>query len=192
MCAARYFLVRINIQQQQQQQHPPSLLPPSAFLTRMRAEHRRGRGFHRLRSEPRSKKGHGVFPLPNEPRASIARVPQPMRSQKRRGISRVVSSHCGDWLGRWSWFERSAVLFGGSSWWWWWPSSQGRGPEDFGTWVRVPPWRVGVRCDRTRREGTRTGSGPPAELSFSAGGPNKDPRGPFFFGCVCLCVAPVC
>ena len=46
---------------------------------------------------------------------------------------------------------------------------------------------VEVRCDRTRWEGTRPGSGPPAELSSSAGGPNKDPRGPFLLG-VCVFV----
>ena len=80
MCATSYFLVRflyINYNNN----IPPSLLPPLAFLTRMRAEHRCGRGFHHLRSESRSKKGHGVFPLPNEPRVSIARAPQPMGGQ---------------------------------------------------------------------------------------------------------------
>ena len=42
--------------------------------------------------------------------------------------------------------------------------------------------RGGWRCDRTRQEGTRPGSGPPAELFSSARGPNKDPRGQFILG----------
>uniref|UniRef100_A0A8C4QEK6 Uncharacterized protein n=2 Tax=Eptatretus burgeri TaxID=7764 RepID=A0A8C4QEK6_EPTBU len=71
---------------------------------------------------------------------------------------------------------RSAVLCGGSSW-WWCSSSQDRGLVDFRSWVGVPPWLFGVGVTVPR-----PGSGPPAELSSSAGGPNKDPRGPFLFG----------
>ena len=91
MCATSYFLVRflyINYNNN----IPPSLLPPSAFLTRMGAEHRLGRGFHRLRSEPRSKKGHGVFPLANKPRSSIARTPQPMGGEHAKSYYGALSN----------------------------------------------------------------------------------------------------
>ena len=65
------------------------------------------------------------------------------------------------------------------------PGSWAHGFWDVGSSLTVV---VGVRCDCTRREGTQPGSGPPAELPSSVGGPNKDPRGPFLFGCVCVCV----
>ena len=77
--------------------------------------------------------------------------------------------------------------------------------------VRVPPWWfcVGARrlvvgtsdfpaknprlhrgrsASRTTRPGTPQNSVPPAELSSSAGGPNKDPVGSIsFWMCVCVC-----
>ena len=94
--------------------------------------------------------------------------------------------HCFG-LSSWSSVVMVCGLWRGSSW-WWWSSSQDRGLVDFGSWVRVPPWWVEIRCDRTRRTGTRPGSVPLAELSSSAGGPNKDPMGSISFGCVRVCL----
>ena len=50
---------------------------------------------------------------------------------------------------------------------WWWPSSQGRGPVDFGTRVRVPPWWVGARCDA--RGGKVPGQALFPQLTFPLG-----------------------
>ena len=61
---------------------------------------------------------------------------------------------------------------------------------DFGTWVRVPPWWVGVRCDRTGREGTRPGSFPPARLPSGLRGRIKTHG--VRFVCACVRVGPVC
>ena len=86
----------------------------------------------------------------------------------------------------------------GSSWWWWswqpgpWCLIVVRGSQDRGlVGLRVvgsSPTVVGwSRCNRTRRPRTRPDSVPPAELSSSVGGPNKDPVGSIFFWCVCVC-----
>ena len=69
------------------------------------------------------------------------------------------------------------------------PGSWARGFRVVGSSPTVVGWS---RCDCTRRRGTRPGSLPPARLPSRAEGSNKDLTGTIYFGCVCLCVAPVC
>ena len=87
----------------------------------------------------------------------------------------------------------TAVFCGGSSWWWWWwSSSQGHGLVDFGSWVRVPPWWVGV--DVTARGGKVPGQALFPQLNYPPRLEDrvKTRRGPFILGvCVCASVGPV-
>jgi len=67
------------------------------------------------------------------------------------------------------------------------PGSWARGFRNVGS---SPTVVVEVRCDRTRRRGTRQGPGPQLAFPSWAEGPNKDPTGSISFGCVCVSVGP--